>query len=109
MPIADPLELFRALNANVDAENYLAAARLCDPVSLRAFQRNTIADELPGIDTPAVLIAASADATFAAHLAAVSPRARCIAAHTRRLRRMAERMGRHSYRFCLTSRTFRLT
>ena len=127
MPIADPLELFRALNANVDAEDYLAAAKLCDPVSLRAFQRNiiarlvnpptyrewtvddmlrhqpemprevaeynmaqqrkhstersTVADELPGIDTPAVLVAASADAVFAAHLAAVSPRAMYRRAH----------------------------
>ena len=121
MSIADPLELFRTVNALADAEDYLAVAHLCDPVSLRAFhrneiarlvdpptfrewtvddmlrhqpemprevaeynmvqqrkhaaERNTIADELPGIDTPAALIAASADAVFAAHLAAVSPRA----------------------------------
>ena len=44
---ADPLELFRAAVAAVNAEDWDAAAALCDPVSLRAFHRQLLEQFAP--------------------------------------------------------------
>jgi hypothetical protein len=43
----DPLALFRAAVAAVNAEDWSAAAALCDPVSLRAFHRQLVAQFAP--------------------------------------------------------------
>ena len=38
----DPLALFRVAVERLNAEDFRGAAQCCDPVSLRAFQRETI-------------------------------------------------------------------
>lgn len=43
----EPLDLFRAAVAAVNAEDWAAAAALCDPVSLRAFHRQLLAQFAP--------------------------------------------------------------
>ncbi|MBC7840884.1 MAG: hypothetical protein H7099_01140 [Gemmatimonadaceae bacterium] len=41
-PFADPLVLFRVAVERMNAEDFLGAAQCCDPVSLRAFHRQTV-------------------------------------------------------------------
>ena len=42
MSFADPLELFRAAVERLNADDFSATARCCDPVSLRSFQRGMV-------------------------------------------------------------------
>ncbi len=54
MSFTDPLELFRVALARLNDGDFLGAARYCDPVSLRAFQRQMI-DRYAQLSAPRAL------------------------------------------------------
>jgi hypothetical protein len=49
---SDPIALFDAAIDALNREDWLAAARLCDPVSLRSFHRNLLAQVAPAMPVP---------------------------------------------------------
>ena len=56
MPNTDPLRLFNAAVSALNAEDWTAVARLCDPVSLRSFHRELLEQFAPSTPMPTLTI-----------------------------------------------------
>ncbi len=52
MPFTDPVALFNLAQSHLNREDWLGAARLCDPVSLRAFKREMLQSLAPSVPHP---------------------------------------------------------